>query len=133
MYCPELPLAEQGPPHPDADEAEALVAAFYRDATGLDLEFNVYWSFNKIPVGLGRTLRGGAASSCINLWVWDGNGTKPVSELSLAHEMAHCWAGDVPPECDAEYDIVNDHADPFWWGNGGMVDQANALLAENGL
>ena len=76
----------------------------------------------------------GAAIGC-DLWIewwgaWDTSGASKdgpaISYTALAHEIAHCalW---LQGDEDAS------HARSEWWGSGGTVERANAVLIDAGL
>ena len=116
--CPGTVQSEIEPP-PNADEAIGVIAYVYTQATGTNHEVSVFWSDAPLDG------RDGFSFSCHEIWVeWQPN--QPIHTTALAHEIAHCYAEDVPVSgCGL---VNNSHGDDAWWGPDGLVELANEYL-----
>jgi hypothetical protein len=71
----------------------------------------------------------GWSTSCADIWI---KSVKKVSDSALAHEMAHCYSGDMPEGgCVGSYD--NSHSVEWVWSFGGLVVVTKEELRAAGL
>jgi hypothetical protein len=121
--CPELPPDGDAPP--TTGEAIELVGELYALETGQHIEVAVRW------YDPADDHRAGYTYGCADIRVrWDG--VSRVGATVLAHEMAHCYAGDVNPTgCGGPGS--DGHADPVWWGVTGRALVAESRLSRSGL
>lgn len=122
--CPSTDGATEIDPPAGAAEALELVAELYALERGEHREVVVRWSSTPIAGHLGLGLH------CGELWVWTEPG-RAIAETAFAHEIAHCYAGDMD-ESSCGYND-DSHADPVWWASDGLAMQGAELLREAGL
>lgn len=113
-------------PPPRADEAQALVEAAYAARFGWHADAVVRWT--REPMEVHGYEADGVSFDCADIWVYRYSDTP--SETSLAHELAHCYAGEIS-HCGLHAD--NTHSNPAIWGDDGLVARTNAMLADRGL
>lgn len=124
--CPLDPYDDTTDAPPGADEARRLIELRYTQYFGQARGTTIYWT--DYPLSGGENL--GEAYGCSQLWIYR-NSDLP-SETSLAHEIAHCYAGDVD-YCGLFAGHGDSHTDPVIWGESGLVSETNAELAAMGL
>ena len=117
------PIAPEygGPRHGGA--ALAIARGFFAAQTGADPGVAIHWTAERIAID-GELLEG-AAFGC-DLWVHVDPGAAFIP-LAMSHELGHCFRGVVESDGDPA------HADPLWWGSGGLVDRAHLAVRSAGL
>jgi hypothetical protein len=131
--CPVAIVGEDVDPPPGADEAIELIHAEYMAAFDSDRrEVSISWVASistETPDGR-RTLAW--SSACDDVWIVANVERALPSRTSLAHEMAHCYAGHMPESGCGSYD--NSHAETWVWeAETGLVDATDGDLAALGL
>jgi hypothetical protein len=122
--CDAIVTSESVDPPPGAAEAQDVAEAMLGAELG-EREAFVTWVTR---ISYDGEMVGGAAISCEDIFVVV-RGEAP-SDTTLAHELAHCYVGDVPASgCSF---TASTHAGPVWEA-GGLVDQVNDELASLGL
>ena len=109
---------------PQAAAAAKVIVATYERITGVDMSgvsLRIRWAQAMPDELLGDTAHG--AFGC-RTWILAGSMFSYPKVLP--HEIGHCVRWLLTGDGDHE------HADPAWWGRGGLVEQAHAAEAAAG-
>ena len=118
--CPHLDGETEVDPPPSAARVIETVGDFYALEIGEHREVGFRWSSTVMSSAEGEGITGFGAR-CGDLWVYVG----PAWRRSVAHEMAHCYAGDIGDHC---WTADNSHGDERWWARDGLMVQAVELV-----
>jgi hypothetical protein len=132
--CPAAIVGEDVEPPPGADEAIDMIHAEYQAAfdsprRGVVVNWVASLRSSETPEGQ-RTFAW--SSACDDVWIVVNEDRDLPSRTSLAHEIAHCYAGHMPESGCGSYD--NSHAEVWVWeAETGLVDATDGDLAALGL
>lgn len=130
--CPTVIVGEEVSAPVDADLAVELIHERYQEAFDSDRRTTaVTWVTRVHNDGKDQNA---ASLSCVDVWIVARPNERP-SETSLAHEMAHCYAGHVPEtgRCPTFWETDTSHSEVWIWGSDGLVNTVKQELSDLGL